>query len=125
MVAILRSEPGWQSLSLAIRRDEAPKMSAATLVELHCVADRRDSPAESLRVDALLAKLRIQIIPFDAVQAELARAAYRIYGKGSGSPARLNLGDCFSYALAARTGEPLLFVGDDFTHTDLTPALPA
>ena len=56
-------------------------------------------------------------------QARVARVAYRTYGKGSGHPARLNFGDCFAYALAADTGEPLLFVGDDFTHTDIRPAL--
>jgi len=54
----------------------------------------------------------------------LARQAYRDFGKGSGSAARLNLGDCFAYALAADTREPLLFKGDDFTHTDLTAAVP-
>ena len=75
------------------------------------------------RVDVLLAKFGIQVIPFDENQARLARAAYRDYGRGSGRPAHLNMGDCFSYALAAVTGEPLLFVGDDFTHTDLTPGL--
>ncbi len=54
--------------------------------------------------------------------AAIGRAAHRDYGRGSGHPARLNFGDCFAYALARETGEPLLFTGDDFVHTDLTPA---
>jgi len=56
--------------------------------------------------------------------AELGRRAYQLFGKGSGHPAALNFGDCFAYALARATGEPLLFKGDDFAHTDVTPALP-
>jgi len=70
-------------------------------------------------VDALLTTLNIAIVPFDEAQAQVARQAYRDFGRGSGHPAKLNLGDCFTYALAARTLEPLLFVGDDFPHTDL------
>ena len=58
-----------------------------------------------------------------ASQVALGRSAYRDYGKGSGHAAGLNLGDCFAYALAIETGRPLLFVGDDFTHTDVEPAL--
>jgi ribonuclease VapC len=58
------------------------------------------------------------------VQARIAREAYRDFGGGSGHPARLNFGDCFAYALARATGEPLLFKGDDFVRTDIAPALP-
>ena len=57
-------------------------------------------------------------------EVNLPSDAYHDFGKGSGHPAKLNLGDCYSYALAAQTGEPLLFVGDDFIHTDLQPAIP-
>ncbi len=64
----------------------------------------------------------ITIEPVTVEQAHLARAAYRDFGKGSGHPARLNFGDCFSYALAKATAEPLLFKGSDFPHTDVTPA---
>jgi ribonuclease VapC len=63
-------------------------------------------------------------VPFDPAQAQIARDAYRDFGKGSGHPAQLNLGDCFSYALAAHLGEPLLFVGNDFSKTDIQAALP-
>jgi ribonuclease VapC len=62
-------------------------------------------------------------VPFDAEQLAAARDAHRRYGRNSGSRAQLNFGDCMSYALAKVTGEPLLFKGDDFTHTDITPAL--
>ncbi|MDR3070889.1 MAG: type II toxin-antitoxin system VapC family toxin [Propionibacteriaceae bacterium] len=61
-------------------------------------------------------------MPFTAEHAHLAREAYREFGRGSGHPAHLNLGDCFSYALAAATSLPLLFVGDDFSHTDVVRA---
>jgi ribonuclease VapC len=63
------------------------------------------------------------LAPFDAIQAAAARAAYADFGKGSGHPAGLNFGDCLTYGLAKATGQPLLFVGDDFAHTDLHPAL--
>ena len=68
--------------------------------------------------------LEIEVVPDSVRLGEVARTAHRRYGRGSGSPARLNLGDCFAYALSVTTGEPLLFVGEDFTHTDVAPALP-
>ena len=120
VVAILRNEPGWESLFRELQADADPKMSAATVVELYAVADVRGEPAQGRRVDTLLKTLRIRIIPFDDTQAQLARQAYHDFGKGSGHPAKLNLGDCFSYALAAYTSEPLLFVGNDFSRTDLS-----
>jgi len=64
----------------------------------------------------------IRIEPVTVEQARTARAAYRAYGKGTGHPAGLNFGDCFSYALAKTTGEPLLFKGNDFSETDIDPA---
>lgn len=111
-----------ESLSRALLRDPDPKLSAATAVELYAVADGRGSPAQRKRIDALLKTLRVRIVAFDEEQVSIARDAYRDFGRGSGHPAILNLGDCFSYALAAQTGEPLLFVGDDFRHTDLEQA---
>jgi ribonuclease VapC len=77
----------------------------------------------SRRLDELLAAADIVIEPMTVEQARIARDAYRDFGKGSGHPARLNLGDCFAYALAIEMGEPLLFLGDDFRATDVTPAL--
>lgn len=123
VVAILKAESGYEALATAILADPDPQMSAATLVELYAVADVRGQPAQGRRVDSLLAILHIRIVPFDADQAGIAREAYRDFGKGSGHPAKLNLGDCFSYALAASTGESLIFTGTDFSHTDLRLAI--
>jgi ribonuclease VapC len=71
--------------------------------------------------DLFLAAAGIEIVPVDADQAEIARQAFRNYGKGR-NPAGLNYGDCFSYALAKTTGLPLLFKGDDFSQTDIERA---
>lgn len=73
-------------------------------------------------LDAILLSLGVEVVPFTPSQARLAQEAYLRFGRGSGHPARLNLGDCISYALAKDTGEPLLFKGNDFVHTDLNPA---
>ena len=123
LIAILKSEPGHEKLVRALINDPAPKMSAASAVELYAVADVRGQPAQRRRVDELIRTLRITIVAFDQDQAIIARDAYRDFGRGSGHPAKLNLGDCYSYALAAHTGEPLLFVGNDFALTDLQPAI--
>ena len=101
---------------------EAPKISAATLLECAIVVDRLHDPAVSRRLDDLVEALGLQVVAVSPDHVAIGRAAYRDYGKGSGHPAGLNHGDCFSYALARETGEPLLFKGDDFIHTDLTPA---
>jgi len=125
IVAIVRREPGWEVLSEALKSDPAPRMSAATLVELYADVDSRTSPGNERRLDTLLAAYGIVIEPFTPDQAKLARAAYRDFGRGSGHPAKLNMGDCFAYALAAERRDTLLFVGDDFGHTDLVSALGA
>ena len=83
---------------------------------------RRDAVA-SHQLDNLITHARIRIEPVDEAQAVVARQAFRDYGKGSGHPAKLNFGDCFSYALASVTGHPLLFKGDDFDHTDVRSVL--
>ena len=72
-------------------------------------------------IDELVREAHLTVEPVTEAQARIARDAYRDFGKGSGHPAQLNFGDCFAYALAKTTGEPLLFKGDDFTHTDITP----
>jgi len=101
----------------------APRMAAPTLLELRTVIAGRKNAVLAAELETLLGQFHIQIVPFIEEHGTIAFAAYRHYGKGFHSRARLNLGDCFSYALAKATGEPLLFVGDDFTHTDLVPAL--
>jgi ribonuclease VapC len=99
-------------------------MSAATFLELSIVIDSRGDPVLSREIDELIQRFTIQIEPVTAEQARIARQAYRDYGKGSGHPANLNFGDCFSYALAREKREPILYKGDDFVHTDLRSALP-
>ncbi|PAX08717.1 type II toxin-antitoxin system VapC family toxin [Sphingomonas lenta] len=98
-------------------------MSAGSWVELTAVAVRgRKIPPAAL--DKAAAELGVQVVPVTLEHAELARAAYRTYGRGTGHPASLNFGDCFAYALDKSTGEPLLFKGDDFAATDIVSAVP-
>ncbi len=123
VVGIFNSEPAADALQDALVSARNRRMSAATLVELYVVIDGKRDPVRSARLDELLQRLDVEIVDVTAEQASIARAAHRDYGRGSGNPARLNFGDCFSYALAKVTGEPLLFKGDDFGHTDLTPAV--
>jgi ribonuclease VapC len=125
VVAVLNQETGWQAFDQALREASGSQMSAATYVELGVVVDSMGDPSISRRLDRLLSAWGVDVVPLTAAQAGLARAAYRDYGRGCGHPARLNLGDCFAYALAADTGRALLFKGDDFGHTDVIPALPA
>ncbi|WP_245570328.1 type II toxin-antitoxin system VapC family toxin [Microbacterium luticocti] len=107
----------------ALEEAEHVGMSAATLVEASVVADGPRDPVRSGRFDAFIDALELDVVPLDAEQARVARQAYRDYGRGSGHPARLNLGDCFAYALATVRREPLLYVGDDFARTDVRGAL--
>ncbi|GAA4202381.1 type II toxin-antitoxin system VapC family toxin [Microbispora amethystogenes] len=123
IVAILRGEPDAVDLARAIRDAPARRMSAGTYLELAAVVERARDPAASRLLDDLLTRIRVQIMPVTADQARTARRAYWDFGKGSGHKAGLNFGDCFSYALARECQEPLLFTGDDFVHTDVTPAL--
>jgi ribonuclease VapC len=120
-VAILLREPGSQALVDAILDAPSAKMSAGSALELQVVASRRGGDAGRVAALTILDDLSIDITAVTAQQALDAGAAHSRFGRGSGSKARLNFGDCFAYALAAESDEPLLFVGDDFTHTDLTP----
>jgi ribonuclease VapC len=94
-------------------------VSAPTYLETAIVIESRWGPRAQEQLDKLLAELDIDIVPFTRDQAIVAVAAYRRYGKGSGHPAGLNFGDCFSYALAKIRDEPVLFKGNDFSHSDL------
>jgi len=87
------------------------------------VVQRLKDPALESEIDDLIERFEIEIEPLTAQQARIARRAYRDYGKGSGHPANLNFGDCFSYALAREKREPILYKGDDFVYTDLRSAL--
>jgi ribonuclease VapC len=123
LIAILRNEPEAPAFAEVADAAFRCRMSAANFFEAAIVIDAERSPVSSRRVDDLLQELDVVIEPVTEEQARIAREAYRDYGRGSGHPARLNFGDCFAYALARATGEPLLFKGDDFVHTDIKPAL--
>jgi ribonuclease VapC len=123
VVAILRGETDADAYLVALSPARAPRMSAAIYLETCIVVDANRDPVLSRRLDDLLRVARVKVEPVTQEQVDIARIAYRDFGKGSGHPAGLNFGDCFSYALARATGEPLLFKGDDFSHTDITSAL--
>lgn len=122
IIAILFDEPEAQALLSQIAGAEICRLSAASLVEIGIVL-RRDATAQRrAAVDEMLSLFAIKIEPVTEEQAYLALDAYDRFGKGTGHPAGLNYGDCFSYALAKQFGEPLLFKGNDFTRIDLEAA---
>ena len=123
IVAILQLEPVAQTCAKAILDAQVARLSAASLLETAIVIDSNRDPILSRRLDEELDALGIIIEPVTPEQARIARDAYRDFGEGSGHPAQLNFGDCFAYALAKVTGEPLLFIGNDFSHTDIAPAI--
>lgn len=98
------------------------QLSAASAVELGIVIEAKQGAEATADLQRLIELVGISTVPFDAEQSAVAVAAWRRFGKGR-HPAALNLGDCFSYALAKTTGAPLLFKGDDFAATDVTSAL--
>ena len=118
LLAILQDEPERRSFNLAIEADETKLLSAASLVEASLVTATRYGSDGVHLLDLFLVKAGISIESVDVNQAYIARRAFNQYGKGR-HPAGLNFGDCFTYALARFTGEPLLFKGHDFSKTDL------
>lgn len=123
ILAILLSEPEREQFENALAGDIAPKISAASYLEAGIVIDSKRDPLQSRMFNDFLAEAEISIEPVTADQAAIARAAYRDFGRGSGHPAQLNFGDCFTYALAKEVGEDVLFKGEDFIHTDIRPAV--
>jgi ribonuclease VapC len=123
LIAILRDEPEALAFARAIEAAPSRRVSAASYVEAAAVIDTARDAIASRRLDDLLLAAQFVIEPVTQEQARLAREAYRDFGKGSGHRAKLYFGDCFSYALAKALGEPLLFKGDDFSHTDVVSAL--
>jgi ribonuclease VapC len=123
LVAILLNEENGDALSRMLDGVEAVRISAASYFETSIVIDHYRDPVLSAKMNETIHDAEIVIEPVTAEQARIARQAYRDYGKGSGHPAQLNFGDCFSYALARDKREPILFKGDDFNHTDLRSAL--
>jgi ribonuclease VapC len=118
LIAILQNETGSEALIEKLERAEVIRVSSATVVELGIVMQARFGDYGELEADQLLHRLKADIVPVSAEHAEIARYAYRTYGKGYHS-ASLNYGDCFSYSLAISLNEPLLFVGQDFSKTDV------
>ena len=123
IIALLKSESSSDRIAQAIESEPQRRLSAGTLLELFVVADSNDELALGPRLDEFLLLVRPSVEPVTEAQARIARLAYRTYGKGRGHRAQLNFGDCFAYALARDRNEPLLFVGDDFGHTDIRSAL--
>ena len=123
VIAILRDEPEAALFAKTIQNSTHRRVSAVNYVEAAAVIDASGDPVASRRFDELLEEAEVIIEPVTETQARLARQAYRDFGKGSGHPAKLNFGDCFAYALAKSKREPLLFKGEDFSHTDVSSAL--
>jgi ribonuclease VapC len=123
LIAILRNEPEAVAFAKAMEAAPIVRVSAATFLETHIVLQGYRNPVLRARLDDIFDNPGIEIEPVTAKQAEIGRQAYRDYGKGSGHPANLNFGDCFSYALAQDKREPILYKGDDFVHTNLRSAL--
>lgn len=121
LVAVVLGEPDAELLLRRMASAGSLALSAATLTEALIVVEARQGSEASSDLMALIAELEAEVIGFDEAQAELAAAAWRRFGRGR-HPAGLNLGDTFSYALAAHRGEPLLFKGNDFAATDLAQA---
>lgn len=118
LIAILRNEPEALDFARAIA-GSVSKISAANYVEAAAVIDGSRDPIVSRRFDEFIRESGLIVEPVTESQARIAREAYRDFGRGSGHPAKLNFGDCFSYALARDKSEPLLFKGGDFRHTDI------
>ena len=122
IVAILREEPDAARYVEALGRAASVRISTGTYVETAIVIDSARDPVLSGRLDDLLATVRARVEPVTRRHADLARHAFRVFGKGAGHPADLNFGDCVAYALAREADEPLLFKGDDFSKTDVADA---
>jgi ribonuclease VapC len=123
IIAILRDESDAASYARVIADATDRRVNAVNFVESAVVIDASRDPIATRRFDDFIREANLSIEPVTASQAQIARDAYRDFGKGSRHPAKLNFGDCFAYALAKESGEPLLFKGGDFTHTDIVSAL--
>jgi len=121
LVAILLGEPEAEPFALAIAGDPKRLVSTFTALETAIVIEAKKGESGGRELDLLLHQAKIEMAPLTAEQFEIARSAWRRYGKGR-HPAGLNIGDCCSYALAKCADEPLLFKGDDFSQSDIKVA---
>ena len=121
VLAILFGEPDARRHAAAITAAHPCRMSVANVLEASIAVERRGGETAAHELDALLELAEIELVPVTVEHLEAARRAWRRFGKGN-HPAGLNFGDCFAYALARTTGEPLLFKGGDFAQTDIEPA---
>lgn len=118
LMAILLGESEAEAFARAMAGDEKRLLSAFSALESAIVIEAKKGEAGGRELDLLVHRSHIEVVAMDPAQAELARIAWRTYGKGN-HPAGLNIGDCCSYALSKHAGEPLLCKGDDFYRTDL------
>lgn len=118
LVAIFLAEPERKLLLDLVLQAETRMISAATVLEAGIVLEARRGESAGREFDLFLMRANLQIVAVDSEQTEIARSAWRKYGKGR-HPAALNFGDCFAYALAKFAGEPLLAKGTDFAATDV------
>lgn len=121
VIALLQAEPGAERLATMLEAAGVRRLSTASLVEAAVVMLARYGEAGEREIDVFIQRVGIDVVPVTIDQAEMARSAYRRFGKGR-HPAALNFGDCFAYALAMTLGEPLLFVGSEFGRTDVEVA---
>lgn len=122
LIAVLFGEPEAEPYTRLIHDADRCLISAGNFLELSMVIERLAGPEVARQCDMFFRRARIIIEPFTVEQAHIARQAFHDFGKGR-HPAGLNFGDCFAYALAKITGEPLLFKGKDFKKTDIVSAL--
>ncbi|MCU0305956.1 MAG: type II toxin-antitoxin system VapC family toxin [Thermoanaerobaculales bacterium] len=122
VLAVLMDEAESEAIRVAIEGDPVRLMSTASFVEASIVVETRYGEAGARELDLLLHTAQVELVPVDREQAEVARDAFRAWGKGR-HRAGLNFGDCFAYALARVSGERLFFKGDDFGSTDVPSAL--
>lgn len=123
ILAVLLKEPEESRFAdILVEAKDKAALSPVNYLEVALRVDRGDMPDTSEKLDEILARMNVIVAEVTPRQAQFAREAYRKFGKGN-HPARLNLGDCFAYALAKVRGEPLLFKGDDFRLTDIEAAV--
>lgn len=122
VLAILLAEPEAERMVGAIAVAPTRVVGAPTVVETAAVLLARKGPAGEVALDALLQRLGIETVSMTPEAATFARSAYQRFGKGIGSPAVLNYGDCLAYGVAMAAGDVLLFKGEDFPRTDIAAA---